>query len=329
MIPDPRRLNLRTAAALTCVFTVWLGVGFAAAQPQQPAGPLAEPDQFFRGTVVAVLAEREEDLLGGQAQLVQTVRVRLATGAADGEIQAEFSDLPGDPGRRLRPGDAVVVALTDMAGQPAYFVVDRFRLPPIGAIFLLFFGLAAVLSRIRGVMSVAGLGVTAIVLVKFVVPQIQAGTSPMMVSLVGALVIALSSIYLAHGFSARTTVALAGTLLTLLISAALAAAFVSLARLFGTGTEEALFLRAGVMETVNLRGLLLGGIILGALGVLDDITTSQAAAVDEIRRANPELSTVELYRRGWPWAPSTSRRWSTRCSSPMRARRCPCSCSSA
>src|SRR5207244_10556183 len=90
-----------------------------------------------------------------------------------------------------------------------------------------------------------------------VVPSSVAGASPLLVSILGALAIAVASIYLAHGFSRRTTIAVVSTLITLTLSAFLAAAAVSLARLFGSGTEEASYLQLGLLKQVNLRGLLL------------------------------------------------------------------------
>jgi hypothetical protein len=111
----------------------------------------------------------------------------------------------------------------------------------------------------------------------------------------------LSTTILMHPFpnaNHRTSIALASTLLALGFSVGLAAAFVRLASLFGTGSEAAFYLQYGGYQMLNLRGLLLGGIIVGTLGVLDDITTAQVATVEEISIADPRLSFAELYRRG-------------------------------
>ncbi|MCL6641096.1 MAG: YibE/F family protein, partial [Candidatus Rokubacteria bacterium] len=183
-------------------------------------------------------------------------------------------------------------------GVSAYEVVDRDRLVPLAAAFALFVAAAIAFSRWQGVTALLGLGISLLVLARFVVPRILAGGHPLGVTLAGAVMIALTSIYLAHGANRRTTVALAGLLITLGAAAGLAILFVSLARLSGAGSEEAVLLQVGHLGGVNLRGLLLGGILLGALGVLDDITTAQAAAVEEISRANPRLGPAELYRRG-------------------------------
>ena len=283
-----------------------LTLGWAHAVPAQeptpsPLPPFTEsvpPDQFFRGKVVEIIGERVGEVVGSP-QLQQIVLVEIATAGGSRErVRAEFSAVvAGGAGQALRPGDAVIVVKSPPPDQ-TYFVADRDRSRPLAFIAAVFVALAVLLGRLRGVTSLVGLAITVVVLAEFVVPGILSGASPLLVSVLGALVIAVASIYLAHGFSRRTSIAVASTLITLTLSAFLAAAAVSVARLFGSGTEEAFYLQLGLLKQVNLRGLLLGGIILGAVGVLDDITTGQAAAVDEIHKANPALPVRELYQRG-------------------------------
>jgi uncharacterized membrane protein len=256
-------------------------------------------DQFVRGRVVRVVEEHVRDIAGIE-HVVADLEVRIAAGGGRGQtVRASYVvAVPGQEPVRIHPGDGVVLVRSLDPSAGGYEVVDRDRLPALAVGFLVFLAVALATSRFRGVTAVLGLGISLLVLARFVVPQIVAGANPLAVTLLGAVAIALVSIYLAHGMSRRTTVALAGTLLTLGIAAASAIAFVAMARLSGAGSEEAIYLQIGYLETVNLRGLLLGGILLGALGVLDDITTAQAAAVEEISRANPALTASELYRRG-------------------------------
>jgi uncharacterized membrane protein len=282
---------LVAVAALIVLFTI-AGPAFGQEIPQVPP-----PDEFFRGVVLAVLSE-DAQTIAGASQIEQTVSVRLDGARSGAVVQATYTDVMGaERARVLRAGDRVVVARAQDLGQTAYYVVDRYRLPPLIMIALLFVVMTVALSRLRGLSSIVGLAITVVVLVQFIVPRILAGENPLVISVGGALVIAFVSIYLAHGFNRRTTIAVISTLITLGIAATLAIAFVSLASLFGAGSEEAFYLQLG-LQVVNLRGLLLGGIILGALGVLDDITTGQAAAVQEISLANPALGPRELYRRG-------------------------------
>lgn len=297
---------------VTVLFTVliltamsWSLPSLAAPQNPPPAEPPPETssapvDEFSRGTVLQVLTEETREA-GGAQYVIQVLRVRLLSGPERGKnVRAEYSVTDTRSAeQRVRAGDTVVLAKSLSAdGTTVYDVVDRFRLPPLLIILALFVGCVIAFSRTRGLMAVLGLGISIVVLARFVVPRILAGGNPLLVTLAGALVIALTSIYLAHGFSRRTSVALVGMLITLTLAAVLAIVFVDVAHLFGTGSEEAIYLQIGGQEILNLRGLLLGGILLGALGVLDDITTAQAAAVDEISRANPSLSRRGLYLRG-------------------------------
>ena len=295
-------MRLRSPGLLAIAAAVLAAALFVPAAPSQaaPESPpqLLEPDRFLLGRIVEVIGERDAEGLGEQ-QFVQQVLVRVAgTSDLGQDVQAEFTDMGAEPDRRLAEGDRVVIAVSEDPGGTTYYVIDRYRLPALGFAVGLFFALAILFSRRRGLGSIIGLGITALVLARFVVPAIVAGSNPLGVSLVGALVIVLTSIYLAHGFSVRTSVAVVSTIVTLVIAWALAITFVSLARLTGMGSEESVYLQFAPLEQLNLRGLLLGGIILGPLGVLDDITTSQAAAVDELRKANPAFPVRELYRRG-------------------------------
>jgi uncharacterized membrane protein len=138
--------------------------------------------------------------------------------------------------------------------------------------------------------------VSLLVLVRFVLPAILAGQSALAAAVVGAAVIALLIIYLAHGVSARTTTAVLGTLVALALTAGLAVAFVEATKLTGLSSEEGTYLRGVLGSTVDLRGMLLAGIVIGALGVLNDVTVTQASAVWEIYRANPAVDVRHLYR---------------------------------
>jgi uncharacterized membrane protein len=133
------------------------------------------------------------------------------------------------------------------------------------------------------------------VLILFVMPAILEGTNPLAVAIVGAAVIMFVNLYLAHGFNARTTTAILGTMASLAVTALLAFLFVEFGRFTGFGSEEALFLQLSA-DQINLQGLLLGGIIIGTLGVLDDVTITQASAVWELHVANPTYAFGDLYR---------------------------------
>lgn len=233
----------------------------------------------------------------GSGDTSQAVRLRLLTGDHAG---AEITVEQGLQKRwMMEKGDTVVVRKFTRADLSVeYMIAETYRLPAILWIAALFAGLSLLLGGWKGLGSLAGLVLSIGILIFFIVPKIAVGADPVMTSLIGALAIACSSLFMAHGFNKRTLIALISTLATLVIAAILASIFVRSAGLFGLGSEEALFLQYGSLEHINLRGLLLGGIIIGCLGVLDDVTTTQTAVVDELMKANRLLDRRELFRAG-------------------------------
>lgn len=258
------------------------------------------PDQFAWAQVVEIRDEGVEDF-DGISFPYQQLKVKITSGERAGE------ELELDHGRtftirdaqKLRPGDRFILGTSHRVDGSTYdFVADRARLPSLALLSVLFIVIVTFIAGRRGISAFLGLALSIAVLMGFVVPQIMAGRDPLFISILGATAIAVLSIYLAHGFRYQTTLALLSTVVTFVIAGLLAVLFVSLTGLTGSGSEQAYLLQLGQAGAIDLRGLLLGGIIIGTLGVLDDITTAQTAAVAELKLANPALTVPELYRRG-------------------------------
>jgi uncharacterized membrane protein len=199
-------------------------------------------------------------------------------------------------GEGLRPGGKVRLAVLEQPGQPAsYALRDVGRGPAMVFLAALFVIVVVAFGRWQGVRSLIALGLSAVVIVGFIVPAILAGRSPVPVALVGAMAIMLASLYLSHGPGPKTTAAVAGTALALGLTAAISAVFVELTSLTGLASEEAQNANFE-LGGVSMRGLLLAGVIVGGLGVLDDVTVSQASLVFELSRANPAMRVAELVR---------------------------------
>ena len=209
-------------------------------------------------------------------------------------VELELAEGPGTP--TVEEGDRVVLGFTpDAPPGSQYYLSDFQRRTPMLALAGLFALAVVVLGRMRGVRALVGLALTLVTLVTFLIPSVLDGRSPVAVALTAASAIVLVNLYLAHGFNLHTTTAVVGTLASLGLIGALAVAFVAATNLTGIGSEEASFLQAA-SSRVNLEGLLLGGIIIGSLGVLDDVTVTQASAVWELHLANPALGPAQLYR---------------------------------
>ncbi|MFA5945700.1 MAG: YibE/F family protein [Patescibacteria group bacterium] len=255
---------------------------------------------YVRGKVLDIIAEGERDLGDGSIDRYQTVSVEFLSGTeAKKVVTIEFTAMkPGFEQKKLYKGETIVVGQTDDVRGRTYYVQDAFRLPIVAVFLILFFVLATVFGRGQGARSVLGLGVSLLILMVFVVPRIFAGESPLLICAIGSSIIAVVSILLAHGLHRRSFVALLATLLALVMAFIFASLAVHFTTLSGSGTEEAVFLQLNYLSGIDLRGLLLGGMVIGALGVLDDVTTAQVAAIEEIHNADASLDARELYARG-------------------------------
>lgn len=259
------------------------------------------PDEYARGRVLSVEEKGVQTDVLGEIEGTADYRVRLTSGPEKGQEILIASSVfnPRNGQRPIAVGDRVVVVKSiQLDGSVRWYLADAYRLPTLFWMALGFFALAVLFGGLRGFTSMLGLGASVFIILGWIVPRILGGSSPFLATLSGTFAIAAVSLYLAHGFNKRTSVAFVGTIITLALSAAFAAAAVALARMNGMGDEHALYLQNGDFGAIDLRGLLLGGIMLGVLGVLDDITTAQSAVVDELKRANPSLSVKELYARG-------------------------------
>jgi uncharacterized membrane protein len=225
------------------------------------------------------------------------LRIELRTGRDKGKT-FEIDEASGAAPADLAPGDAVRVARNQrVEGAPAvapYSLSDVDRRAPMLWLVIAFVVIVGVLGRVRGVMALVGLAVSLAVVIFFVVPAILDGRSPLAVALAGGIAVMLTTIALAHGLGAKSIAAALGTAVSLALTVVLALLFTNLAHLTGFGSEEATLLNASG-GGVSFKGLVVAGMVIGALGVLDDVTVSQASAVMALRRANPAQRARELY----------------------------------
>lgn len=200
-------------------------------------------------------------------------------------------------GIHVEPGDRIVVARTPGAPEGfEYAFVDFQRHTPLLILAGLFVLAVLLLSRLQGLRALAGAAASMVVLVVFLLPTLLAGSSPMFAAVVAASIIAFLAIYLTHGINDQATVALLGTLASLALVAVVALIFVGLCDFTGLVNTEATVLQITAGQ-VDLNGVLLAGIVIGSLGVLDDVTVTQVSAVWELRAANPTESPRAVYTR--------------------------------
>ncbi|NJK71107.1 MAG: YibE/F family protein [Thermales bacterium] len=244
-----------------------------------------------------VISERIDSSFEDKDFVNQSMEVRILEGINIGQVVTVNSSVNRSKAIDLYEKGDNIYLIKGMEGE--YFFADRDRLPQIGIIFGIFFIIVVALAGKRGFGSIVGLASSVLIIAFYIIPQIVNGQDPFIVSLQGIFVAALVSFYFAHGFNRRTTIALVGTIITLVLAGVIAWYFTRLLSLTGSYSEDTAYLQRGVLENLDLRGLFLGGVMLGTLGVLDDITTAQVAAVEQLKKANFELDMRQLFVRSY------------------------------
>ena len=222
--------------------------------------------------------------------------IRVDSGKDKGRTFTEI--VQPDQSRQLHEGEKVVAAYEPSAPRDLqYSVTDVNRRFPMALLAGIFALAVVVVGRLRGVMALVALAVSFMVLTFFILPAILQGSNPLLVAVVGSSAIMLLALYMCHGLSARTSVAVLGTLLSLALIGLLGSGFIGWAALTGN-TDDSTGLIHGLYPSIDMSGLLLAGVIIGSLGVLDDVTVTQTSAVWELHEANPSMGRRELYRAG-------------------------------
>ena len=271
----------RSALALTLsVFALAAAPGALAAAPDGPMG-------YLEGRIVEIVQRTGSD----DVALVQSNGRTIEASIPPDD---PFDDVVLPP---YRVGDRVELYVSPGPdGRPVYVVTDWVRRPALAYLVALFALASFAVAGFKGLRAIASTAASLAIVVSFIVPQILAGTNPVLVSLVGVGGILILAIYFVHGVNWSTSAALVGTVLAVIVTMLLALVFTDLARLTGLGTEDAIFLLSAAPQ-VALKGLLLAGLLIGALGALTDITIVQASVVRELAHTDPSLSLGELYGR--------------------------------
>ena len=258
-------------------------------------GNEAPPEPLIDGIVRSVTSlDCPPDEFSGARGPCLTVEVEVLAGPDAGTIST--IEVREDEYPRFAAGDRVKLVRSETDGEVEYFVQDFLRLRPLLLLAILFVATVLLVGRWHGVRSLVGLALSLGVVVKFIVPALLAGRSPAAVAVVGALAIMVSTLYLTHGLNEMTTAAVVGTAAALVLTVLLGIVFVELTKLTGLASDEANLARFAVAG-LDLKGLVLAGLIIGALGVLDDVTVSQSSTVFAVHAADPEQSWGVLFRR--------------------------------
>ncbi len=296
VVPDAtKRLLVLAIAPLLVAIVAGLVLLWPGALKTDTLTDAVAAEDLFRATVETVTHGPCAGTEASAGITCSIAEVTLLEGPDDGTTieLAEESEIGGAD---LGVGDEIVLAYYPDAGAGfEYSFADRERRQPLLLLAALFALAVIALGRWKGARALLGVGVSLAILATFILPALLDGGDPVLVALVGAGAIAVIALYLAHGVNVGSTIALLGAFASLALVALLAWGFVELAQLSGRSAEEAGFLQITASQ-VQLQGLILAGVVIGTLGVLDDVTVLQVSAVWELHHANPEMTRRDIFR---------------------------------
>jgi uncharacterized membrane protein len=259
----------------------------------------SQQDEFVRAVVLRVEEEQREINENGSESIRQKLSIEITHGPRKGQkVVHNGLDYDVLSATRYEAGDRVIAVRTvNIDGRESYYVVEHERSRVLLWLLVLFAALVILVGRSKGLRAVIVLVLTLLIILKFIIPQILNGHNPLVVGLLGSVVILLVAIYLTEGVNRRSHIAIAAIALSLLVTGLLSLWFVDWLRLSGFDSEDVMYLVASSYGAINVKGLLLAGVIIGALGVIDDVVVAQVALVEQLKKTDAQLSAKQIYRK--------------------------------
>ena len=273
-----------------------LFLGFLINTPLFAQSPvlLSDKEETVLARVVAVTDSELRDVPNTETQaLYQKVTVRfLNASTSRNDVTVQDTSFP------MKVGDKVYVRhITTSDGTEYYSIMEPYRIPALLYIFIFFFVVVLLFGGKQGFLSLLALFISFGVIFKVLFPQIIHGGNIVILSTLGALASLFVVMFFTHGFTRLTTAAFLGCTASVAATVVLASLAVHMTALTGFSDEESVFLNIATKGGLDFVALLVGGIIIGVIGVIDDVAITQASVVHELRHANQNLSSRELYRK--------------------------------
>jgi uncharacterized membrane protein len=267
--------------------SVLLPGGFARAEETTPSV------EVWRARMTDVVSQATPEPEGTVAEPFEVVRAELLSGPKKG-VQVEVVN----DHLELEPGDTFFLQhVIDLEGEESYQAIDRDRLPVLIGLFVAFALVIVAFGGVQGVRSLLSLAGSFFVILYLLLPGILKGAPPVLMSILVASIVLVLALYSTHGWRRTTHAAFLGTITTVTLTGLLATLAVRVAALTGFSSDEAVYLNSQLGGALDARGLLLGGVIIGILGILDDIAVTQASVVAELKSAARRLTNAEIYAR--------------------------------
>ena len=283
------------------VIGVCFSANFAVAQesvdletvpPETSTATLINNQGTYKAKVLQILGQHEETFPNSEVLVtVQNLRIQVISGDTPDRVIELVNDFrPMQVGNKFW-GQYV----TDNSGKTIYVVADQDRSQVLWFLGLFFIIMVITFGRMQGLRSLVSLGLSFGFIIYVLLPLLLQGFSPIPVALVSGIVILSLAIILTHGYNRISLVALAGTSVTVLVTGVLAYAVTHAGAISGLASHESIYLNFNTGGKLDFVGLYLASVIIGMLGVLDDIAITQVAVVREMYALHPEMSVKRVY----------------------------------
>lgn len=260
---------------------------------------LGTQEEIFEARITEIIREKEGTRDDGSKSYQQNIKLKGLEGewkdkefTFEGISEVDVVNVP-----RYQEGERVVVSASKgFEGNYHFYIIDYVRRWPLYLLALVFAAVIVIIGRLKGLRALIGLIFSFAVILKFIVPKIMSGSNPLLISISGGIIILLFIVYITQGFNKKSHCAVVSIVISLILTGLLSVLFTAFTKLTGMN-EESMYLTELAGGALNLEGLLLAGILLGAVGVLDDIVIAQVSAVEQLVKANTELSRKEIFQR--------------------------------
>ena len=286
---------------ILCILTFSIGQTFVPFVHAAPPDEVDLQEAYIRGKVIQITSQGMQ-IFHGTKSYNENLKVELLEGKESNKVIsiAYSGDETFGVKQRIAVGDTVVVdSKPDMNSKKIFYTIyEPYRLNNFWWILAGFILLIIGVAGKKGIGALVGLSISILTISFYVVPQIIQGHDPLSVCIIGAIIILVLTTYVAHGISIKTTIAVIGTGLSLWIAGIIASGSVQFLHLFGLGNEDVQNIQIGTSHPINPQGLLLGSILIGTLGALNDITTTQSISIFTLAKENSTQHFLHLFKKG-------------------------------
>lgn len=257
-------------------------------------------DVVFKATVQEVIEEKTVTDDFGESFVLQKLKLIGSENEwKEKEIIFDGTLYEVVGANQYKVDDKVVVTATkNSEGDDVYYVTDYVRQNSIYWLAGIFVLVVILIGRLKGLRALIVLCLTFFIILQFIIPQILDGKNPLFISIIGSLFILIIAIYFTEGFNRNSTISVIAITTSLVLTGVISIIFTNFAKLSGGGDDDIFFLKELLGTNINTEGLLLAGIIIGALGVLDDVVVTQVESINQLKLANPSLKKFELWKKG-------------------------------